>query len=103
MKLDIDQFPNRLYGIYYEDEDLFYCIKLGPELGELEGLRCLPVFSTFAMCSVYLGCLDEKQQRGAVVRQMTFEEARIEAQSREPVEALLLVDDPENLRIHYVR
>lgn len=89
-------FPERVIVLHHPETDRYGCYCLGA----LHGLACFshedPAirFAREALDSV----------SGIVLRSVTFDEAREVAKSRPlPVVAVILLDDPDDPLVHYVR
>ncbi|MHB8636673.1 MAG: hypothetical protein ACYC96_09395 [Fimbriimonadaceae bacterium] len=89
-----DTFPDVLLVLHHPSTGRYGCYYH-------EGLHGLACFSTEAGAIRFAEWIDLS---GMTTREVTFEEARTVAKDRPmPVVALMLLDDLQNPKIHYVR
>jgi hypothetical protein len=97
-----DEFPDELWALYYPSEEKYYCVKT-PNLGAEPGVLSLVTTSSRELAEIFIEALDDEYAEGCVPKMLYFDEAREEAQKREKVQALLLVDDPDKTKMHFVK
>ena len=94
-----DHFPDDLWMLHYPARGKYFCIRPSEQVN---ALVCL---STRRPAELFSEALSDRPTfaEGCVPRRVSFEKARQIAKARESVQALVLVDYPQNLRFHYVR
>jgi hypothetical protein len=97
----LDSFPDRVWAIWYPALNQHYCVS--PRAGDLAGVQCMVVLSTRELCKTFIASLGLQWRMGAAPQGLTFDGARKEAQRAGDIDALILVDDPGNTQVHYIR
>ncbi len=95
-----DEFPRLLWCIHYPDRGTYAC-RLIPEDPSAFGLV---TFSTLDYCRKFINAAAKHGSVTDCISVLrTFDEARDLAKDRQRVRAVMLLDDPANPKLHYVR
>jgi hypothetical protein len=96
-----DEFPQVLWCLHYPDRDTYTCRAIP---GDPESYGMV-TFSTLERTERFIEQLTSRKPdtAGCIPVLRTFDEARELAKDRDGVQALILLDDPRNPSVHYVR
>lgn len=99
----LDDLPEELWAFRYGDEDKFYCVTTPGLPDNIDGITCLTMAGNENLAKACLAAMDDDLAIGCDLIHLTRDEALSKAQSKAGVTALLVVHEPERLRIQFVR
>jgi hypothetical protein len=93
-----NEWPDYLWLLYYPDSNTYHCLE------SEDGVMGMVCFSSRSMSEMFLDMQSEAPDyEGCTLIGTSFDEAREIVISKPTVHALMLLDDPEGFRYHYVR
>jgi hypothetical protein len=96
-----DEFPQVIWCLHHPDRDTYTCRSIPGDPASYG----MVAFSTLERTERFIERLNirKPETTGCIPVLRTFDEARELAKERDGVQALILLDDPRNPSIHYVK